>query len=45
MPNQYVPLYQVTIATCLALACFWVYYKACATSPGHIKQADYRDYV
>ena len=38
MPNQDVPLYQVTVATSLAILCFWVYYKACATSPGHIKQ-------
>ena len=45
MPNQYVPLPAVTLATILALVCFWVYYKACATSPGHIKKADYKEYV
>ena len=45
MPNQYVSMFQVTIATSLAVLCFWVYYKACATSPGHIKKEDYREYV
>ena len=38
MPNKNVSMFQVTIATSLAVLCFWVYYKACATSPGHIKK-------
>jgi hypothetical protein len=45
MPNKYVSMVEVSIATSLALICFWVYYKACATSPGKITKDNYKDYV
>ena len=34
MPNPSVGNEMVVIAYVLAGVCFWVYYKACATSPG-----------
>ena len=45
MPNKYVSLLEVTIATSLAIVCFWVYYKACATSPGKVTKANHKEYV
>lgn len=36
MPNNSVPNYQIVVAHVLALVCFWVYYKACATEPGKV---------
>jgi len=36
MPNKNVSLAEVGFATVMALICFWVYYKACATEPGEI---------
>ena len=45
MPNNSVSGPQVAFANILALVCFWVYYKACATEPGKVTQENVRDYV
>ena len=38
MPNRYVGNFQVVFATLLGLFCFWIYYKACAVSPGRVSK-------
>ena len=45
MPNRYVSLAEVVFATTLALVCFWVYYKACATGPGEITKSNAKEYI
>jgi hypothetical protein len=36
MPNNQIGDYHVVFANFLAIACFWIYYKACSVSPGEI---------
>lgn len=36
MPNDLISDVHVILANFMAMVCFWIYYKACATSPGEI---------
>jgi hypothetical protein len=36
VPNQYMANYHKYIGTCLALLCYYSYYKACAVDPGYL---------
>ena len=45
MPNNKIPGIHVAIANFLAFICFWVYYKACATSPGEITKQNVQSYI
>ena len=45
MPNKNVSMPWVVVACGLALIYFWVYYKACATSPGEITKENYKSYI
>lgn len=45
MPNNRVGDWEVILANIMALICFWVYYKACATGPGEVTKDNVKDLV
>ena len=45
MPNQYIGDAHIIFANFFALICFWIYYKACAVSPGEVTKESQKDYV
>jgi hypothetical protein len=44
MPNQFIGMGHIVFANILALICFWIYYKACATEPGKITNSNVEFY-
>lgn len=45
MPNQSIGDLHIVFANLLAFVCFWVYYKACAVSPGEVTKDNQKEYV
>ncbi len=45
MPNNKISEIHIIIANLLAMICYWVYYKACVTSPGEITTKNVKEYI
>lgn len=42
MPNASIGDWHIVAANLLAFICYWVYYKACAVSPGEITKENHK---